>query len=125
MRIHPVFYSGLLQLFKRHDYPGRETIIRPDPEVIEGEEEYEIEKIITGKPEGNRFKYLVHWKGYSNADRTWEYFNKDLRHASEFIKEYHNENPEAPKPRNLTKWLERHRPEGGYEDEADQSQSDH
>ena len=125
MRIHPVFHAGLLKEFKRQEYPGREALDRPDPEVREGEEEYIVDKIIDGQPEGGRFKYLIHWKGYSPADRTWEYFNKDLRHASESIKEYHDDNPDKPKPRGLIRWLERNRPEGGYEDEISTSSDQH
>ena len=117
MKIHPVFHSGLLIPFKKQDYPGRKSLNRPDPEVIDGEEEFELEEIIDGQPKGRRFKYLLHWKGYTVADRTWQYFNKDLSHASEFIKEYHDKYPKKPKPNGLIRWLKRHRPEGGYEDE--------
>lgn len=42
LRIHPVFHSGLLIPYKQ---PEQEGTLRPGPEIITGEEEYEVEQI--------------------------------------------------------------------------------
>jgi hypothetical protein len=111
MRIHPVFHSGLLILYKEKDYPGRVSLDRPDPEVQNEEEHYEIQEILDYKKHRGKDKYLVHWRGYSKADRTWEPLGKGLTSASEYIYEFHRDHPEVKRPRTLKQWLQRNLPE--------------
>jgi len=63
---------------------------RPPLEII-GEEKghYEIEKILQSRPTRNRksMQYLVHWKGYTDADCTW-IPAKELTHAKELIEQF-------------------------------------
>ena len=62
----------------------------PPPEII-GEEEghYKIKKILQSRPTRNRksTQYLVHWKGYTDADRTW-IPAKELTHAKELVEQF-------------------------------------
>ena len=55
---------------------------------MDGEEEYEVEKIIDMKQMGRRRKtyYLVKWKGYPTSDNSWE--PQENIHADELIKEF-------------------------------------
>jgi hypothetical protein len=72
-KIHDMFHASLLT-------PYRETLqhgpnyIKPPPELIEGEHEYEVEAIVNHRLYGKRktLQYLFKWKGYPDADNTWE-----------------------------------------------------
>ena len=47
--------------------------LEPPPDLIDGEEEYEVEAILDSQKwgRGRKQQYLVKWKGYSNADNQW------------------------------------------------------
>ena len=93
--IHDVFHASLLT-------PYRETIehgdnyTRPPPDLIEDAEEYEVEAIINHRHFGRKrqLQYLIKWKGYSDADNTWE--SADHVHAPTLIQTYHRKNPLTP-----------------------------
>jgi hypothetical protein len=92
--IHPVFHIDLLT-------PYRETIMhgpnftRPTPELIDGEEEYSVEKILDSRHFGRRrrLQYLVKWEGYPDADNMW--VDKDDVFADDKVQEFKNSNPDA------------------------------
>jgi hypothetical protein len=92
--IHPVFHIDLLT-------PYRETIMhgpnftRPTPELIDGEEEYSVEKILDSRHFGRRrrLQYLVKWEGYPDADNMW--VDKDDIFADDKVREFKNSNPNA------------------------------
>ena len=67
----------------------RPNYSRPPPDLIEGEEEYEVEKIVNHRHSGRSqtLQYLIKWKGYPEANNTWE--PADQVHALELIKAYH------------------------------------
>ena len=69
MKIHNVFHIDLLILYNETEAYG-ETYMQPPPEIIDGEEEYEIEEIINTRRTGKnkKMQYLVRWKGYLSAD---------------------------------------------------------
>jgi len=89
MRIHPVFHISLLKPYTETAAHGP-NFTRPPPEIV-GEEEghYEIEKILQSRPTRNckSTQYLVHWKGYTEADRTW-IPAKELTHAKELVEQF-------------------------------------
>jgi hypothetical protein len=92
--IHPVFHIDLLT-------PYRETIMhgpnftRPTPELIDGEEEYSVEKILDSRQFGRRrrLQYLVKWEGYLDSDNMW--VDKDDVFAEDKIREFKSSNPKA------------------------------
>jgi len=89
MRIHPVFHNSLLKPYVETSAHGP-NFARPPPEIVGGEEgHYEIKKILQSRPTRNKksTEYLVHWKGYTNADRTWVPA-KELTHAKELVQEF-------------------------------------
>ena len=59
----------------------------PSPIVIEGEEEYEVERILRHKGKGASHRYLVLWKGYPLTEASWELVSH-LEHAPLILEEY-------------------------------------
>src|SRR5712675_1276152 len=90
--IHNVFHVALLTLYKETPEHGP-NFLEPPPEVIEGEEEWEVEQVL-GKRHfgrGRKLQYLVRWKGYSPAHDQW-IDRRDL-HANDLISEYESRTP--------------------------------
>ena len=58
--------------------------MRPPPDLIDGEEQWEIERILSHKGKQNR-QYQVKWKGYEEV--TWEP-EENLEHSKESIDDY-------------------------------------
>ena len=100
--IHDVFHASLL-------VPYHETMAhgpnysRPPPDVIDGEEEYAVEKIISHRKDkrSKRVNYLIKWQGYPESDSTWEPL--EHIHAPELLKAYHRKmGIKAPSIRRLS-----------------------
>ena len=87
MKIHDVFHVDLLTPFNQTDTYGI-AFPQPPPDLIEGEEEYEVEEIIADRTIRRKRQYLVKWNGYPSSENSWVYA-KDL-HAPELLKEYHD-----------------------------------
>ncbi len=67
-----MFHVDLLTPYKETEFHGR-NFERPLPDLIDGEEEYEVECIIDSRRfgHGHQVQYLVHWKGYPESDDQW------------------------------------------------------
>ena len=85
-KIHPVFHASLLTPYRSTEAHGP-SYSEPPPDLVEGENEYEVEAILAHRGNGNRRRYLVRWKGYSSADDTWE-SERNLKNASEVLSAY-------------------------------------
>jgi Chromo (CHRromatin Organisation MOdifier) domain len=71
-RIHDVFHAALLRPYKENEI-YRENYTEPPPELIEGEEVYEIETILNHhKKRGRGYQYFIKWRGYPISDASWE-----------------------------------------------------
>src|SRR6266403_1001580 len=86
-RIHDVFHASLLTPYYETTAHGP-NFTRPPPDLIDGEEEYEVERIVAHRQFGRskRLQYLIKWKGYPESDNTWE--PADQVHAPELIKHH-------------------------------------
>lgn len=83
-RLHHTFHVSLLEPYRRRQ--GYDT---PEPQDIDGEEEWEVEQILDDVGLGSKRKFYVRWKGFSEAYDTWEP-ERNLRHAREAIAEYYS-----------------------------------
>ena len=66
--------------------------LRPSKQV---EGEYQVDKIIGRRKRGNRYEYLVTWKGYD--DTSWEPRSSFTGGAQKFYEDYDIANPIAKK----------------------------
>ena len=90
--IHPVFHASLLTLY--HKTAEHSTNYQqPPPEMIDDKEEYEVEQVIGHWHYGCKkaLQYLIHWKGYTATDDTWELADQVFVEA--LIKAYHRKHP--------------------------------
>ena len=60
------------------------------PVIIEGEEKWEVKKILNKQQIRGKDKYLVQWKGFMAESDTWEE-KENLENAKEAIEEYEKE----------------------------------
>ncbi|CCO35049.1 Retrotransposable element Tf2 155 kDa protein type 1 [Rhizoctonia solani AG-1 IB] len=85
MKIHDVFYVGLLSKVKRNELQAWEN--RPPPITVDGEEEYKVEGIMDSRENKGKWEYLVKWKGYGPEESTWEP-KANLQNAAKHLKKY-------------------------------------
>ena len=93
-KVHDVFHADLLT-------PYHETVLhgpnftRPPPDLINGEEEYEVEEIVQSRKYGRQRKvqYLIKWKGYPASENQW--VDWDDIHVDEALAEFQRKNPAA------------------------------
>jgi hypothetical protein len=92
--IHPVFHTDLLTPYKETIVHGP-NFTRPAPELIDGEEEYSVEKILDSQcfSRRQRLQYLVKWEGYPDSDNMW--VNKDDISADDKVWEFKISNPDS------------------------------
>jgi transposase InsO family protein len=92
--IHDVFHTDLLTPY--HKMPTHSANYqRPPPDLIEGVEEYEVERVLDSCRYRRRRKlqYLVTWKGYPDSDNQWVNWD-DAEGAQEAIREFKRSNPD-------------------------------
>jgi hypothetical protein len=94
-RLHPVFNVIKLTLAPNDPIPGRHSDPPLLPELIDGEEHYEVESILNSRVFRRKLQYLVKWKGYGTEDNSWE--DASAFQAQECISDFHRKNPGAPR----------------------------
>ena len=90
-QLHLVF--NVVKLTPAPDNPitGQKTEDHPLPIVINGEAEWEVEKILNSHWHWRRFQYLIKWKGYSYEHNSWE-FTSEVS-TPELTTEFHRKYP--------------------------------
>ncbi|KAJ8454593.1 hypothetical protein ONZ51_g12939 [Trametes cubensis] len=86
-KVHPVFHACFLTPYKENDTHGP-NYTRPPPDLINGEEEYEVEAIVGHKTTRGGIRYQIKWKGYSSAENTWEPESALIPNAKEILQQY-------------------------------------
>jgi len=101
MKCHNVFHVALLEPYHKSTIEGRRQA-RPDPVIVDGEKEYEIEHVIRSeirKPKKGKkwwVNYLVKWKDYPPGESTWENVDAFADGAMHFLRQFHLDHPDAP-----------------------------
>jgi len=88
IKIHPVVNVSQVGRYKLRVERQRKEM--PQPVVIEGEEEWEVEKIMNKRKVQGRDKYLVRWNGYMAEEDTWE-SRENLKNAMELVEKFEKE----------------------------------
>ena len=94
--IHRVFHVSLLEPAKENEYSARNQLELPPPMVVDGQEEYLVNKILDAKLVRGRLGYLIDWQGYPPSERCW--VPAAAVHAPGKVRSFHLENPEKPTP---------------------------
>ena len=68
IKIHPVI--NVSKVWKYRDQVEDQKKKQPLPVIIEGEKEYEVEKILNKRKFRGRDRYLVQWRGYIAEEDT-------------------------------------------------------
>lgn len=87
MKIHPVFHVNLLTPIKTST-TIKQDISTPAPIEIDGQEEYEVEKLLDSRIYRNQFQYLVQWKGDDTSHNSWEPFD-NVTNSRKLIQQFH------------------------------------
>ncbi|KAJ2928306.1 hypothetical protein H1R20_g8807, partial [Candolleomyces eurysporus] len=100
-KIHNVFHATLLTPFVETDThgPAHPT---PIPDIIEGEEEYEVEGILRHKKKGTKTFYLLRWKDQPTTEDSWEP-EEHLTHSQELLENYWSRTKEHAKKKEKTR----------------------
>jgi hypothetical protein len=96
-KIHDVFHVNKLEPYTNNTIENR-TQPPPEPEIIEGEEEYEVQEILDSKI-NKRYKeplrYLVRWVGYGPDADLW-ISPSMLKNAQDKVRSFHQKYPNKP-----------------------------
>jgi len=85
VKIHLVVnVSWIKQYIDQVNGQRKET---PQPVVVEGEEEWEVEKILNKRKIREKDKFLVWWKGFTVEGDTWE-SRENLQNAGDLLREF-------------------------------------
>ena len=90
-KIHDIFHASLLLSYRETLEHGL-NFSNPPPDLIRGEEEYKIDKVLSHYRIWGQRQYLVSWKGYFTAENTWEP-EENLQHAQTLLKAYKLQQP--------------------------------
>jgi hypothetical protein len=92
--IHDVFHTDLLTPYRETPTHGA-NYQRPPPDLVDGVEEYEVEKVLDSRRygRGRKLQYLIAWKGYLDSDNQWVNWD-DAEGAEDAIREFKRSNPD-------------------------------
>ncbi len=89
-KIHNVFHVNLITPYREMELHGP-NFTRPPPDLIEGEQEFEVEKILDAQPRGRGHK--MHF----TSDNSWE--PRENLHADRLITEYNKKKQRQAEPK--------------------------
>ena len=94
MRIHPVINISHVKPY-RDRLPGQ-PVSAPGPSLVTEDcnKEYEVDYIVDSQYKGRRLEYLIHWRGWSDTDQTWEPLG-NLANTADVVATFHTMHPSA------------------------------
>ena len=93
-----MFHANLITPYKETEL-HRPNFTRLPPDLIEGEKEFEVKKILDAQPrgQGRKMHFLVKWKGYPTSNNSWE--PRENLHADRLIMEYNKKKQRQAEPK--------------------------
>jgi transposase InsO family protein len=99
-----LFHADRLRRHPNNPLPGQKST-SPGSEIVDGEEMWEVEKILGSKTAHGKLYYQVQWKGW-DPDPTW-YLAANFKNAAIRLRQYHDEYPDkSGPPMRLWRWLD-------------------
>ena len=98
MKIHDNIHVDRLSPWKGNEVNGIKPT-PPEPEIIDGEEHWEVDKIIDSRIHGRwkKLQFLVRWKGYGEGQESWEPEENVVGSSDEAIANFYKAHPSAPR----------------------------
>lgn len=90
-----IFHADRLRKDPGNPLPGQANT-NPTREIINNEEEWEVEKVVSSRLVDGKVKYQVDWKG-QDPNPEW-YLAEVFKNAAKKLKEYHNDEANHNKP---------------------------
>jgi hypothetical protein len=66
------------------------------PEIVNGEPEFEVEKILADRTRGTQLEFLVKWLGFSQEHNSWEPAEVILENCEELVNAYRGQTGARP-----------------------------
>ena len=99
MKIHPVFHTSLLSPHLVSNIPGRHQEPPAPVVTLDGNEEYEIDQILTSRYARNgKVEYHVKWLGYDDSNNEWVPKKTLKENALLLLAKFHDRYPDQPGP---------------------------
>lgn len=116
-RMTTIFHADRLRLCPDNPLPGQDYA-RPEAEDISGEDEWEVDRVLSSRIYRGKLQYQVQWRGW-DPDPEW-YPASNFRNAPDCLKAFHDAYPEAAgPPLRLSAWSKAHHEEVNLEDHKD------
>lgn len=98
MKIHDNIHTNCLSPWKGNEI-NRTQPPPPEPEVVEGEEFYEVDKVLDSRVFGRwkKLQFLVRWKGYDEGHDSWENEDNLVGTSDDEVADFYRTHPSAPR----------------------------
>jgi hypothetical protein len=92
LKWHNVFHVSLLRKY----IDGGRVQPPPLPEIVAGEPEYHVEKVLAHRLVGRNMEFLIKWKGYAQEHNSWEPAVAILENCENLVNEYWSQSGTRP-----------------------------